>query len=97
MLIVFVLLWGNHLNYVYDKLLIEYLNIYIKNKNLDITLIHVKQHICILKQKKTLTIKINEFDSSFELKKNKFWQMFKLTREEEKALKKINNKTKNLL
>ena len=40
--------------------------------------------------KEILTIKINEFDSSFELKKNKFWQMFKIIREEEKALKKIN-------
>ena len=88
-----------------------------KNKNLIIRPQHVKQHIwifvnCLIENpafnsqtKETLTIKINEFGSSFQLSEKFLKQItnsniierclrYDKTREKEKALKILNNKTK---
>ena len=109
---------GTHVNYACDKIINRILEcINKKNKDLVIRPQHVKQHIwifvnCLIENpsfnsqtKETLTTKISEFGSSFELSEKFYKQIinsgiierclrYAKTREEEKALKKLNNKTK---
>ena len=109
---------GTHVNYACDKIINRILEcINKKNKDLVIRSQHVKQHIwifvnCLIENpsfnsqtKETLTTKISEFGSSFELSEKFYKQIinsgiierclrYAKTREEEKALKKLNNKTK---
>ena len=109
---------GTHVNYACDKIINRILEcINKKNKDLIIRPQHVKQHIwifvnCLIENpafnsqtKETLTTKISEFGSSFELSEKFYKQIinsgiierclrYAKTREEEKALKKLNNKTK---